>query len=804
MKNFILLVLFAFNIVICIAQKEYLHIVNSNYVEINFNTINLKPIFKNKYVLLNIVYNSDMANINRNMYSFYGNTFGTICNTNGEIILYADGRHIYDSNDLLLYRNDKNINLDLFTRTQKYNIRTRYLIDSMGGISTHILKKPGCNDEYYLFYTTHTYAINANFRTKTDDTLTYTAGCSIYYYNFTYTKQKGINVLSNPILLVDSVLPQFTFCKASNNIDNWIVTRKFREDTYLSFKFDDNGISSKSVESKFEFSSDTSRLNEEIISNDLLFETYKYYHLGFSPNSKYLYTYYYNSELGYEKRFYSFDNESGKIVDLKVNLSLIDYSQNNYLNFSSNSEYVYFCENEEIIKNENILVSNQYAISNLINNIKTSQSFKYYNYFEGYRYRYTNFSGYYNRIYYTTYDSTLGQKYYPRYSYTEILNVDSNVKSIKFKNNYIKYRYVYDTISSDQFNLGEYYSYPRPIPGGYYGTDIYKEKCPNDSIRLAIQFELDEKDSLYEWTGPNGFTSKQRNPILFNVGKENQGWYDLKVYDPKIDCYRNFALHLEVKDTAEVNFIESSSQRKNRITFLKANESIKLFIPKNNYEKVWSTGETGDTITVTKPGRYTLKLNTDRWCENITYIDVVEDTVVVIAADDASFNQHKISDQNIVTKKIRINCESFQYDLKVYDYVNSNPDVFETNLPQLGGTTIIQFKPGGYYEFEVKFKPKEKRKYFDSIVFFSNARIIDNVTYLYGEGVDSIASVEDEPKVILDITQSTHIELYDVLGRSIATFTSYEMLKAEIENYPPPHLIKWRDEKGIFHFEKMK
>lgn len=59
--------------------------------------------------------------------------------------------------------------------------------------------------------------------------------------------------------------------------------------------------------------------------------------------------------------------------------------------------------------------------------------------------------------------------------------------------------------------------------------------------------------------------------------------------------------------------------------------------------------------------------------------------------------------------------------------------------------------------------------------------------------------VQDNP-----IYNTTSLELYDILGRSIVTFPSYEKLKAEIENYPPPHLIKWRDEKGIFHFEKMK
>jgi len=65
-------------------------------------------------------------------------------------------------------------------------------------------------------------------------------------------------------------------------------------------------------------------------------------------------------------------------------------------------------------------------------------------------------------------------------------------------------------------------------------------------------------------------------------------------------------------------------------------------------------------------------------------------------------------------------------------------------------------------------------------------------------------SIEAEQTTNTNLTQSTQIELFDILGRSIAIFQSYEELKANIDSYTPPHLVKWRDSGGIYHFEKMK
>jgi len=185
MKNFILIVILAINIVICYSQKEYLHIINSNCVEFNFNTKDLKPNIKNKSNLYNICYNSDLANLNSptHKFTFQTSYIGTVCDKNGDLLLYSDGRHIFDSDDKLIYQNDKNINMDIFTRTTSYSYVERYLTDSGGAVSVQILKKPGCNDEYYLFYTTHNYVLNKYWKKMRADTLTYTEGYSLYYYN---------------------------------------------------------------------------------------------------------------------------------------------------------------------------------------------------------------------------------------------------------------------------------------------------------------------------------------------------------------------------------------------------------------------------------------------------------------------------------------------------------------------------------------------------------------------------------------------------------------------------------------------
>jgi len=67
-----------------------------------------------------------------------------------------------------------------------------------------------------------------------------------------------------------------------------------------------------------------------------------------------------------------------------------------------------------------------------------------------------------------------------------------------------------------------------------------------------------------------------------------------------------------------------------------------------------------------------------------------------------------------------------------------------------------------------------------------------------------VSNIETELEVNEEVKASKHIELFDILGRNINTFQSYDELKEERNNFQYPYLIKWRDSGGVFHFEKMK
>jgi len=228
------------------------------------------------------------------------------------------------------------------------------------------------------------------------DTLTYTEGYSLYYYNFEYSKQNGIKLLSNPKLLIDSVVPHIAICKAANNIDNWIVTRKFLDNNYLSYKFNDNGINNNYSSSKFEnikLDTDTTSRQNSLTPSGFGTSIYNQYYLSFSPNSNYLFCYYavdgYDKyDVGYKIRYFEFNNKNGILKDLKINNSIIDSVRKGYNEegsiyisevFSGDSKYLYFGSHKyKIDTKKDTIGIYQFKISSIID-----QNYDYnYNYFK--------------------------------------------------------------------------------------------------------------------------------------------------------------------------------------------------------------------------------------------------------------------------------------------------------------------------------------------------------------------------------------------------------------------------------------
>lgn len=78
-----------------------------------------------------------------------------------------------------------------------------------------------------------------------------------------------------------------------------------------------------------------------------------------------------------------------------------------------------------------------------------------------------------------------------------------------------------------------------------YEVDI----CDPDTLRLFANAPPPNNVYTFNWTGPNGFTSNQRNPIIINVGPQNSGTYHLSIqgFD---NCTAEGSVSINISDIA--------------------------------------------------------------------------------------------------------------------------------------------------------------------------------------------------------------------------------------------------------------
>jgi len=176
----------------------------------------------------------------------------------------------------------------------------------------------------------------------------------------------------------------------------------------------------------------------------------------------------------------------------------------------------------------------------------------------------------------------------------------------------------------------------------------------------------------------------------------------------------------------------------------------------------------------------------------------------IIEVSDATFEQYDIKSNNFEFKDIVIKNLSNTDNLVITGFRNSNPNIFETNLPNQSSQLNLNIKPNGILQFQTIFKPSEKKKYLDSIIFNSNAKTIDSIAYLSGEGIDTVINSVEFIEIENSLMQSNEIILFDLTGGKIATYLNYNSFKVDKNLLKLPILIRWRDEKGIYNFQKLK
>lgn len=234
----------------------------------------------------------------------------TICDTNGALQLYSDGKAIWN----------------------KYHEKIKGSDNLLGNNSSSngvlILPKPNNDTLFYIFYTDAQGGANG--------------------FNYSIINLKGNNdsaiVITKNVKLLNSVCESITATKHQNGTDYWIIIHGFNDSFFYAFLLNDYGLQVCPKVSKSSFMGGSIFIAQNI--------------LKLSVNSEILANTFYdvNSKVEMSK----FDNQSGLII---YKYSLHNLSLPSGVSFSTNNNFVYVNERDKAVNQYNISSNNETAIN---------------------------------------------------------------------------------------------------------------------------------------------------------------------------------------------------------------------------------------------------------------------------------------------------------------------------------------------------------------------------------------------------------------------------------------------------------
>ena len=142
--------------------------------------------------------------------------------------------------------------------------------------------------------------------------------------------------------------------------------------------------------------------------------------------------------------------------------------------------------------------------------------------------------------------------------------------------------------------------------------------CQGEDVQLNCTLSRDESIAFYSWSGPGGFYSDKKNPLITNVSPANSGYYKVQVSLGALKF--TDSTYVKVMPAPKAKIVPDGP------TTLCFGDSLKLFaLPDNpEYSYHWSTGEEGSSIIVSSPGKYFLTTEAN----GCSSTDSIEITVV--------------------------------------------------------------------------------------------------------------------------------------------------------------------------------
>jgi hypothetical protein len=153
----------------------------------------------------------------------------------------------------------------------------------------------------------------------------------------------------------------------------------------------------------------------------------------------------------------------------------------------------------------------------------------------------------------------------------------------------------------------------------YFNIDVRlsgtKQVCIGDSIFISSNIPERFSNPDYFWTGPNGFTSKERYIIIPGADSSDAGMYKLTVMNDGLCGWDTISIAVGVGDV----------KIKGQTEFCSGDSSILKTEPQSyKYYYLWNTGDTTSSVIVKKGGTYSVKVSNAAGCIDYDTLYVIE------------------------------------------------------------------------------------------------------------------------------------------------------------------------------------
>ncbi len=195
-------------------------------------------------------------------------------------------------------------------------------------------------------------------------------------------------------------------------------------------------------------------------------------------------------------------------------------------------------------------------------------------------------------------------------------------------------------------------------------------------------------DLEFEWTGPEGMTSNEQNPVFQNIDLPIGSYiFEVNVFSPETECSAYASLEVEITEGSVYEYPENISICEGETLELNASGGIDYFWQGPDGYVSISPENTIDNITAAQAGDYVLNVITENLC-------FYEDTIVVGV----------ISDNLEITGNQEV-CLGGQLRLEVENYPNTKiqwtgPNGFTSNEDIIEIDNITE-EQAGLYEVEI-------------------------------------------------------------------------------------------------------